>query len=293
MQACELVELAAIVAVNARVLIRQPAEFPAHGVESYWTAAKCRLDRWSRAIKRHGRKIEDVPPAERAREWRGVRPVVEEIFLAEVLARVWTGLCTARDRMRGVCEIEPVARSVLVGQSEARNRALHLLVQGQGVSLEEAVELNRLRRRTERWNDLLLGCFAGHRDLRELAFESDRAEEFAQDFQQGANRSDHGAACQLAMVSLRCAFQAGPYRPSPNADLNARIAEAIIACLPADVFDSTGLVKSLWMMRIEAKTNDTEGMLAELLAEESPAVAVRGTESYRADGPHSGQKPRF
>ena len=46
---------------------------------------------------------------------------------------------------------EGLARSVLVGQSEARNRALNLLVCGSGFGLEEAVELNRLRRAVRAW----------------------------------------------------------------------------------------------------------------------------------------------
>ena len=54
---------------------------------------------------------------------------------------------------------------------------------------------------------------------------------------------------------------------SPNADLNARIATAILSCFPAELFDSTGQFRSLWLLRLFNATSDAQGMIAELLAE--------------------------
>lgn len=294
MQACELVELAAVVAVNGPVLVHGERQLSPESTEQYWSASKCRQDRWSRALKRYTQQMERGLLENRLGPWEGVRPVLEEILLGEVLTRIWTALAASHDRLRGACEAEPLARSVLVGQSEARNRALNLMVYGQGFGLEEAVELNRLRRRTERWTDMLLGYFAAEADLRDLSFEPERAAEFAVDLQRTSGAANVSPAWHLVQVSLRCAFQKGPFCPSPNVDLNAQIAASVIACLPPDIFDSTGLVKSLWLMRMEAKTDDTQGMLAELISIEDRSAQPRLTGPQRADGPHLGsRRPRF
>ncbi|HEY8368605.1 MAG TPA: hypothetical protein VIM86_04745, partial [Thermodesulfobacteriota bacterium] len=57
-------------------------------------------------------------------------------------------------------------------------------------------------------------------------------------------------------------------RRSPNADLNERIAAGILACFPPELFDSTGLFHSLWMVRLRYATEEAEGMLEELIRTE-------------------------
>ena len=55
---------------------------------------------------------------------------------------------------------------------------------------------------------------------------------------------------------------------SPNADLNARIASSILSCFQPELFDSTGLFCSMWLMRLVNAANDAQGMLDELLCTE-------------------------
>ena len=57
---------------------------------------------------------------------------------------------------------------------------------------------------------------------------------------------------------------------SPNGALNARIAAAVLSCFGAELFDSTGVFRSLWMLRLTNATADAEGMLEELLARDVP-----------------------
>ena len=51
MHARELVELAAILSAQGPMLIRSTPQLSSHGVQQYWTASKCRLDRWARNLK--------------------------------------------------------------------------------------------------------------------------------------------------------------------------------------------------------------------------------------------------
>jgi hypothetical protein len=269
MHAYELIELAALVATHGPALVRGAEEIPEASVEQYWMAAKSRLDRWGRTLKTLSTAVSDREAPPRHATSLMVRSVLEEILTGEILTRVWTATMCAHDRQRGTDHVEPAARSVLIGHLEARHRVLTLLVRGPGIDAEQAVQLNRLRRRTERWTDMLVGRLAGFHDISEFAIDPQRAKDFADDLAFQASFEGGQHAWPLVTASLRAAFRQGLSPASPNADLNSQIAESILSTFPPGLFDSTGLLQSLWMLRISSVANDAEGMLDELLAEES------------------------
>jgi hypothetical protein len=88
----------------------------------------------------------------------------------------------------------------------------------------------------------------------------------------------------LTLVALRNAFQAGVSPLAANADGNARITASILGCFPADLFDSTGLFQSLWMLRLSANASDAQGLISELL---------RPARQSRADLPPTRRKRRI
>ena len=96
----------------------------------------------------------EAPQAIASLTWAAVRGELEEIITGEILTRLWSAVLTNHDRLHNTCEAEPIARSVLLGHLEARHRTLALLVSGLGIATEDAVAMNRLRHRAERWTDL-------------------------------------------------------------------------------------------------------------------------------------------
>jgi hypothetical protein len=265
MHARELVELAAVVAAQGPVLVRQGGPVPSSSIEQYWVASKCRMDRWGQSLKQLTEAAPSSGPDRRHAQWPHVRGVLEEILTGEVLTRVWTAVMCAHDRRRGTDAAEPVARSVMIGHLEARHRVLTLLVEGPAIDAEAAVKLNRLRRRTERWTDMLVGYLAGLDDLSEFAVDPVRARDFAEDLRYQAQWEGGRYAWPLVLASLRAAFGQGLSPISPSADLNAKIAASILTCFSPDLFDSTGLFRSLWLSRLTHITDDTACMIEELL----------------------------
>ncbi len=277
MHARELVELAAAVAAHGPVLVRQPRQLSTAGIEQYWTASKCRLDSWSRSLKQFTTSADSTG----ARRRPAVRGVIEEIITGEVLARVWTAVMCAFDRRHGTESAGPVARSVFVGHLEARNRVLTLLVHRPGIKAEAAMKLDRLRRRTERWSDLLIGYLTGLDDVVEFAVEPARARDFAEDLHYRAEKGvryilperPEGCFAQnvpdpffpMVMASLRASFRKGLSPRSPNANLNRQIATAILSCFNGELFDSTDMFHSLWLTRLTNTADDVQGMVDELL----------------------------
>ena len=158
--------------------------------------------------------------------------MLEEILASELLTRLWTAAAAAYDAARGDQELSPVARNIFSGHLDARRRLLALLADGRVILLPEAVQLNHLRRRVERWTDMLLAHLAPLIDIEEFAFEPARARDFAEDLDHESAHAETRFTSQLVLVSLRASFADGLSDRSPNADLNRRIGAAILGALP-------------------------------------------------------------
>jgi hypothetical protein len=191
--------------------------------------------------------------------------VLEEILASELLTRLWTAAAAAYDAARDDQELSPVARNILSGHLDARRRLLALLADGRVILLPEAVKLNHLRRRVERWTDMLLAHLAPLINIEEFSFESARARDFSEDLDHESAHAETRFTSQLVLVSLRASFADGLSDRSPNADLNRRLGAAILGALRDVNSDSTSLVKSLWLQRLISTATDTEGMIEELI----------------------------
>jgi hypothetical protein len=208
------------------------------------------------------------PAAPRSLLWCAAQPVLEEILASEALTRVWTAIGCAIDQERGTRDVGPVVRSIYLGHLEARNRVLGLMLYGQGFGVEPAVLLNRLRHRIERWIDMLLGYVQVVGDAKEFSFDTDRMLEFADDISHEQVAPGGQLAWQMVLASLRATFRRSLTEESVNHDLNERIASAVLSCFDGDVFDSSGVLKSLWLVRMSNVAKDTQGMIDTLLADD-------------------------
>ena len=268
MQTAELVDLAAFVAANGQALIAGSRAVPTTALADYWTASKCRHDRWNRWLREFFRTAPNAKQFEIKVESRAIHALCEEILISEMLTRVWSSIITSLDSAIGASEAHPVAASVMAGQLDATNRVLDLISLERTNSNAPDSDLNRLRRMTQRWTDLLLGGLLGVCEISAFVHDANRAREFADDFGRARQPTIRQQAWALLTTSLRTAFGSCLCDESPNGDLNARIAGSIVACFPADLFDSTGAFHSLWMLRLSATTADTQLLVDQLLASE-------------------------
>lgn len=281
MQARELVELAALVSLHGPSLIVSSAAIPPECLEQYWTLSKCRLDRWGLALNRFKTS---TAGSTASRSQRAPLGAMEEILTGEVLTRVWAAVLSAHDRRHGRSEAEPIARSVLIGHLEVRHRVLNAIVHDARLEPEEAVWLNRLRRRARRWTDLLVANLLPVVDVSEFAMEPGRAKALC-----GALRPPQGPSWQVLLTSLRAAFRASSSVRSPNPDVNARIASNVLGCFEPELFESTGLFRSVWLARLLSATDDTQGMLDALFRadegrEVTPPAAPPAPQGVRQPG---------
>ncbi|MGC4006225.1 MAG: hypothetical protein QM811_25160 [Pirellulales bacterium] len=246
MHARDLLGLATVMTWHGPSLAESPLPLPKPGLEEYWTASKCRLDRWSRTLHALREGVTERVGGFAPRE---VHALCDEILTGEIIARLWTAVSSIHDRLCGDNEAEPIARSVLIGHMEARNRVLALIVDTQLIGPAQAESLNRLRRRCECWSDTLLARFAAFDAPRDLAHDPQRYDEFAEEWPQSAHDERAQTRAALMFGSFSAAFAARP-DPTGNLDLNARIASALLAGFPRELFDDAGNLSGAWVLEL-------------------------------------------
>ncbi len=257
MQAHEFAELATLVATHGPSLVRLPGEIPRDGLEDYWIASKSRLDAWASFLKRAGddgyKKLRNH-----------LAGTVEEIVVSEMLTRVWGAVLTAHDELREDALAGPIGKTILLGHIEIRNRALRHLVDGK-VPLYDAVRLNRLVEKTERWTDLLVGRLMDLADVSVFAFDAGRARDFCDDLTRRKEEPGSRLIWPLLLSSLRAGYRRSLCPLQPHTELNERVAAAVVSCFKAEVFDESGVPRPYWLARLLTLTHDAEMILDEAM----------------------------
>lgn len=181
--------------------------------------------------------------------WNATEGVLADIMVGSLLARVWGAILTASGRARHNFPAERTARDAMFEQDQVHQQALKLLVEGPYLTLERAVRLDRIRRKIERWSDLLAGHLVSRYGLADFAFDPDRALDFGEEQlrEQAGTRAEQ--LWDLYLVCLRSTF---PDVDLPdNADATARqeLVGAILRTLPPSIYLQDGPLTSIRLQR--------------------------------------------
>ncbi len=252
MHAIDLAELAStfVRSTQAQTALRLPPR--AAAAQDYWLTARYRHDNWMHELTRHRHDIARAGASRRGRLWHTILPTIQEVLLSEPLTRALAYQASAWEHNTIDNELAPLALSTLAAHVEARNRCLHLIVFGQGLAVEDAVKLNRLRRTLEAYTDQLLSWLAplDHPGL--FAFDPDSLTK-QQRLLQASKHSD----CGLVLHTLALAEQL--WRALHHdldwrtgcARLNYQLSQNILGLLAQDSFDGLGLPRSARLARLE------------------------------------------
>ena len=270
MHASQLAEIGSWIAVHSGNLVYGQKSQSLDASNEYWTASKCRLQRWVVALKMFEHDIAN--PDDRHDPWPALELVVQEILLSELLTRVWAASVHLHDDYQNSDELRGLANSTFVSHIEARNRAVRLLLSGQGINEEVFDRINVLRRKLERWTDLFLSQLPNLKAAQKFAFDAKRVGDF---FEEKAVES--GQATLRRQQILMASFSAevnGISKFAANPTFNRQIASGILACFPSDRFDSTGLPKSARMLWLEKSQQDTQTCLSMSCSSSKPVRSV-------------------
>lgn len=255
----DLADLAALVSVHGQQLVSASPQIVDLALESYWTASRCRLDRWCCSLRLFG----EQQSRHRSGPWPlFATQVVEEVFVGEILTRCFAAILFAHDNQHGRVECDPIGRNIMGGHRDAARRALRLVANPANAEVRTAQSLEELHRRCQKWTDLLLAYVSLTTKVDEFAADPARVREFAVDASRhvGSPTSSHTAATMLSggMRSTLDVLSAGD---TPNADLNSQIATAVLACFGPEFFDSHGLLRSVWLERLQTVPEETAALL--------------------------------
>jgi hypothetical protein len=255
MHARDLAEMALFAASRGPARVALGKRFNDRGLVEYWSASKRRYELWLACLK-SPETTDHLTASEK------LQSVIEEVLSSEMLTRVWTAIGCACDEAAGVEEAGPILINIWNVHLQARHRVLGRMVTGGGLSLEQLIAVNRTRRLCERWTDLLLGHLFATCPVGKFAHSPRRVRQFADEMAQNRGR-DRG--WDVLRASLSFSLHAAISSAVANPDLNRQVAGAVLSECPSDTFDSTGLPKSLWLIRMERTSEEAGALLDRLL----------------------------
>lgn len=242
MKLAYLTEVAALMAAHGRLFIERDDELPAQTIGDYYILSRNRFNRWMKDLAdlEQGLCIHDplhligLTPTRPA-----TRTTAEQILINEMVARVWTILLMARDRYQHVDRIHPVAHNVFLGHLSVRHKALSVVLTDERLQQHDLVAIDRIRKATERWTDLLCCHLMEEFDLWEYAFHAQTAKEFLRDRIDQQSIDYRSRAWVLILAGLRHGFQEKDGLSTPVHDDDRRLSRLMLNSFPEDAPEMT------------------------------------------------------
>ncbi|MEM6690335.1 MAG: hypothetical protein AAF664_12955 [Planctomycetota bacterium] len=252
MHTIHLVQLAAALARHSDSILASPVSLQPGAMTRYWTTSRSRIDLWHRAIARFQDQLRVNDAVGMRRWWIEHRPVIEDVFLGGMLTRVLATLGTALDQTHDQAEWSPVTESILGTHLEASSRYQQLLLNSRGARVNDLQRLNQVRRRSERWSDVLVARIAW-RDPSLCRFASDRerASLFAQEHRRDSDSTAIKTKDRLMSLSIENSIMMVCGETTLLPEANRAVASSVMGLLGHCLFDSYGDVASPDHLRLK------------------------------------------
>ncbi|MBI3863896.1 MAG: hypothetical protein HY290_18560 [Planctomycetia bacterium] len=136
---------------------------------------------------------------------------------------------------------------------------MRLMVDGPNLTLERAVSYDRLRRKIERWSDLLVGHVVRRFGLADFAYDADRALEFGDEQDREARGTRQDQIWDLYFLCLRSSFPEFILPGGVHGERRTEVCRSILSSFPESLFLGDGTMISTGLMRILAGDSVAEG----------------------------------
>lgn len=223
-----LAATAATVSNRASQLMNSSEPIPMESLERYWQASRGRMQTWS--LRLHAAAFE--PLTSESLRTRA-EPLLSDIFVSEILTRVWTAvMVTAAERHDS--SLGSVYRQVYCQHLDVRRDALRWLLRSDEHATHAAARIDRLRRRSERWTDLLLASLGRNPAAAEFANDVTRMRDYQRNGSATSLNELEGGSQRLIRTGLSTAFPSSltglPDTRSHHKEIVKAIHEAIASC---------------------------------------------------------------
>ena len=259
----QIAETAAFASARSAFILEDRKPVSQEHIQDYWKCCRGRMLDWLRQLESLSSEAGCASSDEHSALWETVRPTVEEILVTDILTRVWATVLVASDMNRGTRDSTPIARHTFNGHLDVRNRALRLLLNDLQLPVSEVARVDRLRRKAERWADILIGHLALNYQLDEFTYEPERAVEFGEGQVREILRATDEPLWEFVLTGIRLAF--AHQQDATSADVwNQKIVRSVLGSFPADSFDEFGTFKAVRRSRIERGSVGSDRVLGAL-----------------------------
>lgn len=241
MHASRLVELAAIVSSQHRLLCQQNVSADSWAADHFWVLSRARINEWTRRLRATEQMKVHQADFDPVLFWAETQPVIEEVFLSEICTRLWCATLSVIEERCHPGELDPIARSVFIASLEARRRALRLVLFAKGLPGVSTSAANTLRMNCELWTDYLLADLSSESLAQQYCFDRARLRRASHARRQQSNLRTAETRRDARLLAMRCCLTTRTCLRTICGELNSEIAAVILSCLPATAFDGSGI----------------------------------------------------
>jgi hypothetical protein len=242
LSARSLAELALIISRVARSVLDESAAPSPESLRLFWQSSRSLQQRWTKAL--------DGWTADGALDVAFLERLAPRVFACEMAVRTWCTVLAALDRKQCRGDFTRLAHNVVGGLLQIRHGVLSrmLLIP---VSEQDRVQgIDRMRRRCDRWTDLLTGPVAVRYDCFDFTFDRDRAQDFGEEGLVADPATGPHAIEHLVSAGLRLTFlQHLPVDPVEEPEF-VGLTQSILANVPGQAFHRDGSLRTLLEQRI-------------------------------------------
>jgi hypothetical protein len=251
----ELTYLAFLVSRQAPRLLFSGG-IPVESQIEYWVAGKTRTDQWMRLMKATELGHHPTQQGETPRVGtRAVESLAAEVFITELLSRVWAAYSCGLDQLGHSPQVEPLAHSVLMGHLQAVERMRRLIGHFSQDGCRMSQLIQQLPEIVAGWTDQLVGWISSWVPVAQYAADPDRAAEFASEWRTQGTQSPLVWKLLRSLIDNRLA--ALPEGPLGTGESNLRLGMAVLGSLPREAIvesEFASLLYPYWVSRFAEQT---------------------------------------
>lgn len=239
-----LAELALVISRVSRSVLDESVIPSVASIRSFWQSTRTLQQRWLMEL--------DDWSASGTLDVEMLERLAPRVFTCEMVVRTWGTILVGLDHQRGHDDLIRLSRNAVNGLRQIRNGLLSRLLMIPETDSPRLQEIDRLRRRCDRWTDLLLGPIATSCGCFEFAFDEERARDFGEEGLTADPATGPHAVEHLVSAGLRLAF----IQHLPTAEIDepqfVSLAQSILSNIPPQAFHRDGSLRSLLEQRIAA-----------------------------------------
>lgn len=199
---------------------------------------------WNGRLLQFETALRTTAPEQRCLLLRRLNPLLDEIWVSEMLTRVWGAVLAASGREIRSREYETLARHVLICHLNSRRQAFEMLTRHATVLAGGLSRISGLQERISRWTDLLVSHLVESHDVDDFAFNAQRSREFCCHSLLRSDAQPLVLTWTLMLSGLRSAFSGRSLTIPTELPHHAEIVSSILACFSAESLQSGGVFSS-------------------------------------------------